>query len=297
MNKGELITALSEMGIERLYGSTLSGLKKKEMEVAFRAIKKGAPRHLSHSQVSTYRKCSMQYYYRYKEKIKSPPGFALTLGSVMDHTENHNYSQKIKSGNDEPLGVLEDVFHEEFEARRDETDWAENDPNVIETTGRSLVRVYTEDLAPVTYPIAVQKEYDIAFSNAPYTFKAFIDLIAVDESDTIIIDNKTSGKTPSQPMVDNMAQLTAYASVWSMIDGRPDGGLPPVGIDALVSTKTPKAVQLRSTRTYEQIQRYWKTVQRVWELIRDGAFVTVEADNWVCNPKWCGYYGICHEEF
>lgn len=304
MTKGEIIAALQSKGLERLYGSTLSALKKKQLEDALAAIRAGAPTHLSHTQVSMFRRCSMQYYWRYIRKMKRPPGANLTLGASVDEAENHNYSQKIESFTDEPLDAIEDVYHEEFEARRDETDWQESDPNEVEDTGRSLLKVYRDELAPGTNPIAVQKEYDVSFGNTPFTFKAFVDLIAFTdppvvhghEKEYTIIDNKTSGKTPPQSMVDRGSQLTAYAGLYQMIDQKTYKAVL-VGLDVLVSTKTPKAVQLRSIRTDTDIQRYWKTVQAVYENIVAGSFVPVEADNWVCDPKWCGYFDTCHEEF
>jgi RecB family exonuclease len=302
MTKAEIISALSAKGIETLYGQTLSALKKKELETAWEAIQKGAPTHLSHTQVSMYRRCSMQYYWRYIRNLTRPPGAAQTLGLSVDTAENHNYSQKIETFTDEPLDVIEDVYHEDFEARKDETDWQDNDPSEVHSKGRGLIKVYRDRLAPVTIPVAVQKEYNVSFGNTPFTFKAFVDLIAWQnegpdwEGEYIIIDNKTSAKTPAQSQIDRGSQLTAYAGVYRMLNGQPDG-FTPVGIDALVSTKEPKAVQLRSTRCEVDIQRYFKTVQAVYENICTGAFVPVEADNWVCDPKWCGYFGICHEEF
>lgn len=303
MNKRQLIATLRKKGIVR-HSRSLSLLKRREIEEIEKAVESGAPDHLSHTQVDMYRRCGLQYFFSYKRGIKNPPGINLTLGKSVEAGIDYNYLEKIETGQDEPLDVLEDVYHEDFEARREDTDWKEDDPDKAEKVGRGLIGVFRDDLAPRTYPVAVQKEYNVEFGNVPYTFKAFIDLIAGTPSDIpgtfnpLIIDHKTAARSPNQGTVDVMDQLTAYAGCYQMVDG----DILPVGIDAMVKTKVPKAVQLRSTRTEEAIKRYWKTVQLIYEGISAGYYPPAQTTtgaqaNWVCSPKFCGYWDTCHEEF
>ena len=46
------------------------------LEVDFNA-KKGMPKHFSASAINTYLRCPTQWYFRYVEWVKSPPGVAI----------------------------------------------------------------------------------------------------------------------------------------------------------------------------------------------------------------------------
>lgn len=305
MKKAEMVAELTERGIDRLYSKQLSKLKKRELEEAYQAITSGAPRHLSHSQVQMYKRCGMQYYFRYIRQMVRPPNAFMTWGGAVDTAENHNYESKIDSGEDEPESVLTDVYAEDFKARKDQTDWQGEKPEDWESNGLGLVKLFRADVAPRTEPIAVQKEYSIEFDNVPFTFLGYADLIAV-ESDIngnglyeVIIDNKCSKRTPPEGLIRIHPQLTAYAACYQAQKGQ----VAAVGLNVLVSRKKEnEAVFQRSIRTEHDINRYWKTVQTVYQSICAGIFVPASEINgsmvnWVCTPERCGWWDICHEEF
>ena len=224
----------------------------------------------------------------------------MTLGSAVDAAANHNYKQKIESGTDEPLSVLTDVFVEDLKQRTDETDWTNATPAETEKDGIGLVGVFHKDLAPKTQPLKVQQRYSIVFGNVPYTFTAFVDLIAEESKQLVVIDNKTSKRAYSDDVVRINPQLTAYAGCVAANEG---GVIPAVGFDLMINRKKDKAaVQYRTTRTEHDVKRYWTVVNYVYDCICKGVYLPANLmhggqANWVCKPEYCGYYELCHTEF
>lgn len=261
------------------------------------------PKHLSYSRLNTYLTCGRRYYYRYiRNLVMPPPGVPLTLGLAIDESINRNYKEKIKSGKDEPLSTLTDVFVEDLRARKDGTDWGDENINSVEKEGVEMVSVFRDELAPgVRNPISVQQKVTIDFENRDWQFVGYIDLIKVDEV-TTIVDHKTSRKKPSAGDTETHPQLTAYASAYQATY---DGPIPDVGIETIVrplKTKPARTFTEYSERKQGQVNRWWRTVDAIYESIMKEVFnpappLVFGQPNRNCTPEMCGYYQTCMKEF
>ena len=58
------------------------------------------PEHYSASQISTYLRCPMVYFYRYIKGLKRPATGHLHLGTAFHYAQEINYKQKIDSRKD-----------------------------------------------------------------------------------------------------------------------------------------------------------------------------------------------------
>lgn len=294
----ELIASLQQKKIDKVYGRSLSRCLKEELEEFDRNTDtwSSKDRHYSHSQADMYRKCGLQYYWRYICGWKSQPNASQTLGGAGDETFNFHYDKKIKTGKDEPLSVLTDYFHENFSGRREETLWGVHDPDEIEGDGLRMIRQFRMDLAPIVIPIDVQWSGDLEFENFDWIWVYKADLIAdLGKGDVALWDNKTSRKSITQKDCDQDDQLTGYDLAYSLKKGKQPALL---GFHAMVALKTKcTATQLETTRTQAQHYRYLREVARCVDGIRKRVFTPAFKKTWVCSRDWCGYYERCHKEF
>lgn len=315
MNKKELMAALHEKDIHKVYGRSLSSALKHELEDYLKNSSQfGNVRHFSASQVNTYDRCPTQYYWRYgPDKLVIPPGAFQATGGAYHKSVEHNHREKIASGKDEPVDVLEDVFVEDLHTREDDTDWSEMSMDECESVGRGLVGVYRTQLAPPIYPLKVEHKFKVEFEDRDWVLTGYIDCVANADGEypelqkdnktvvmvkldtkNLVLDYKTAGKKKNQAEVDADQQLTAYSLAHSIEAGEREGG---VGLAVAVKTKVAKTQILLSTRTEEQHWRYLRKVEEITKAIRAGIFVPTNPTNWQCSEKWCGYYNHCMKEW
>lgn len=303
MTRLELIKALKEKGIDSVYGRSLGSALKRELEdYAQNSGRFGPTRYFSASQVDTYDACPLRYFWRYRMGMKIPPGAFQALGGSYHKAVEHNNREKLQTGTDEPVSILEDVFVEDLRAREQETLWEEAGIAECETLGRGLVRVYSKELAPPVYPKKVEHEFKIEFEDRDWVFGGYIDCVAdldgtyLDEDGpkpavkNLVLDYKTAGKRSNQDDADADQQLTAYSLAHSIETGEREGG---VALAVAVKTKVPKAQILISSRTPDQHWRYLRKVEELTKAIRAGVFVPTNPRNWQCSRRWCGYFDHC----
>jgi len=245
-------------------------------------------KHLSYSQINTYRTCGMRYYFRYVLGKKIPPPWTFALGKSCDESLSYNYKQKIQTKKDLPLKEILEAYDFAFEVQRQqEVDWQDKKPGVVKDIGVKLVSLYHKERCPLVQPIAVQDKVEIYFENVDYYFIAYPDLI---DSKKTIVDLKTTSRTPNGREAITSEQLTAYSLAYRVKYGKPEAG---VRLEYLVNIKEPKIVLLEAKRTSEEIDHFLETVARVAEGIEKEVFVPTSENSIFCNPRSCGYYQLC----
>jgi hypothetical protein len=104
-------------------------------------------------------------------------------------------------------------------------------------------------------------------------------------------DTKTSkkSKSPNDVLIDD--QLTAYSAASMVIDGRlPDK----VRFDVLVDLKGGVKPQLlESYRTEQDVDVYLNRVANLVANVQQGSFTPTPETSWWCDPRYCGFTGIC----
>lgn len=244
--------------------------------------------HISVTQINMYLRCPAQFYFRYVEGLKMPPTGALTLGKSIHAAFEHNYKQKIETHKDLPVKDVQEVFADDFDRSIPETQLEEGETaSGLKDQGVNLVKVYQTTHAPTIQPIAAEQEFTI---DVGIPLLGYIDVIT-DKKE--IIDHKVYGKTPTQDKVNKNLQLTAYALAYKTMYGQNPSMM---ALDCLIKNKEPKIVRLSTTTNEASMQRFIKIAQKVKSAVESEIFYPNE-DNFLCSPKYCGYWNLCHKEF
>jgi hypothetical protein len=246
--------------------------------------------YLSNSQLNTLARCSMQYFFRYVEGIKSPPGVQLILGKGVHSSVETNLKAKMAG----TALALEAVTQAAAEATRQE--WAREAPlltdddreagadNVLGRTidtAVALASLHAKQVAPAIAPVAIEAGFTIELPGFPFDLVGYKD---VEEADRVR-DTKTTGKHPKEGSADESTQLTLYH-----MESAARGVAVDVQLDYLVSGARPRYVPQASKRTVDDHVRLLRRIEVYAAQIESGIFPPTDPGNWCCSAKWCGYY-------
>jgi putative RecB family exonuclease len=246
--------------------------------------------HLSFSQINMFLRCPKQYEYRYILGKKIPPSGAMAQSSAWHSAVQVNYEQKIGTSEDLPEEEALSIFSDEFDRRFNEEEVRlEPEENVgkLKDQGVDITRTYHSVIAPTVDPRWVEKEFRVSLGDEfPYDLLGYWDCV---ETDGVIVDSKAYKKTPTQFDLDKDLQFTTYSAAYRISEQVTETGM---RMDIMVKNKKPKAVQLYTTRTNEQIKWYFSLVEKVVMAIKAGNFFP-NPSGWHCSPKFCGYWSNC----
>ena len=241
-------------------------------------------------------RCGIQFERRYLNGEKLPPGVAITIGSAVDRTVTDDLSRKIESGELLPAEAIRDYARDHCSELWDrgielEDEYAELGADKARATAIdasvALASLHHEKAAPRIEPTHVQRRWTLDISGFALQLAGAID---IQEGLTAIRDTKTSGKSPNAGAADRSLQLTTYCLAVRQHDGRvPDK----VALDYLVRTKTPKLVQLESTRTDAHFRHLFARIEQAARCIESGIFTPADPDHWACSKQFCGYWQTC----
>jgi len=177
-------------------------------------------------------------------------------------------------------------FSTVWDVESKETDFKPDEvPGKLKDEGIKLVGKYLENIAHKIKPKEIEKGFELAFDNVPYTLKGVIDLI---EEDGTIVDHKCSKRSPSQIDIDRDIQVSAYHLGYKSLFGRDPKGL---RYDYVVRNKTPKTVQCTTKRSQEALNRFLKLVGHVSKAIENDIYYPNES--MMCST--CGYKDLCRK--
>lgn len=240
--------------------------------------------YLSPTQVNMYLRCPKQYEFRYVQGLKIPPAAKMIEGSCMHKALDHNNSNFIDNEENLPSGELYEVFADTFSDAQDTIgDWGEDNESTIMSRGQEGLKRYCGGVAKQYRPHRSEKKVTPKIEKIP--FLAFIDTIGTfaGSKQRVVVDYKVSGKAKSQAEVDNNLQLWVYMEAEKLRD-------------SALCVFTPKKIDVKvSSMQYSQ-----HTQNRLHLIVKDtaaaisaGNFPRCGPDNYLCNPKWCGYYDRC----
>lgn len=248
--------------------------------------------HLSVSQINTYLRCPLQYYFSYIRGIKNPPKAVLILGSSVHKALEFNYKQKIKSHKDLKGKDVLECFDQEFKDRESGVEWnkEKEKKEIYKGQGLKLLEKYQEEIAPTIQPLMVEKKYEIQLDGLNQTFMSFIDLVDINR---VITEHKTTARTPNAISGPHLTQMIAYSMIFQASETEKESKSK---IHYLVKTKEPKFVAYEKKVTLKETQRFLKLVSSVAKAINDQNFYP-NSHNFMCTKNGCGYWDICHKEF
>jgi hypothetical protein len=258
--------------------------------------------HLSPSQINTFKRCQAVWYFRYIKGIKTPPSAAMMLGSCFDDAVSTNYDQKIQTKEDMKTDDVIDAFNKSFGIRKDETDFTLDSKEDTRNDGQRLIKEYQREVAPSIQPTAVQRRYDLKFEGVDWKLVAISDV----ETEDLIIDNKTSARSPAEDKKnggytlspDHLFQIYTYGIARMKIDRV----VPKLRIDYSIRTKVAKIIQaIVKDITQPDIDYFNKITgitYRQMELLRQDIMPPLpDRGNMLCSKRHCGYWQECQKLF
>ncbi len=233
--------------------------------------------YLSVSQINQYRRCSMQYFFRYIQDIKIPPNSNLVVGSCLHKALEFNFFQKIESKQDRPVQEILKAFSKEFETKKlgvqQEKDWS---PDEEEKKAHELLELYIKDYAPAIQPVLVEAPFIIYVEGIK--IKGRMDL-ATDEK--LVLDFKSAAKSYQEDAAQDDLQLMTYALAFKEMTGFEAAS---AGFDVLIKTKKAKIQQVR-TKEFN-FERFTAIVLQVNDAITQGIFFPCDQSQ-ACS--YCDY--------
>ena len=243
---------------------------------------------LSHTSVDMMGRCPRQFFYRYIEGLKVPPGSAFAFGLSYHHAIGENFVYKIDNKANMPLEAVRSIFSDQYEREADQVDWLfeDADRGKLKDVGLSLVSLYMTHLAPIRNPKAVELEFDVVVPYVERRFRGRIDYV---DHEGIYIDHKTSSRKWNQGRADTSLQVNAYYLAAQIEKSETSGFC----FDIAVKKKEPEVQTVQTHRSEMQIQEYIDRLQDVEKLINAEIFPKCDPGNWLCSQRWCGYYPSC----
>ncbi len=169
----------------------------------------GLPQHLSAQQIGMYQRCPEQYRRRYLLGVKERPSAAVVWGRADHAAHELNFTQKIESHEDLPVGDVEDAFVDAFDRAvdeyGDEVEWDEK-PAEVKDAGVRLVAVYHTVVSPRVQPTTVEREFSLAVPGVPVPLVGRVDLETAESA----IERKTSRAMTREPKPEWRVQGLLY---------------------------------------------------------------------------------------
>lgn len=254
---------------------------------------------LSPTQIDMYLRCPLQYYHRYIEGAKEPPGVALIEGSSHHAGLEMNNNHKVVAHEDLPIHRIVERFEDEFSTRKkDITDWQGETTESIINRGRKIVKTYLNDFAPHLQPELVEHEFKLKVGAVPVIGYMDVagDFSIGDDGPTrkVAIDYKVVARAKSAAEVEGSVQLGFYG--WGLRDllSQKEVG---AGFCCLKKTKTPSVEWQPTKITTGRLRWLRHIVTHVAFGIQSGSFPPCDPCSWCCCPRFCGFYAQCRGKY
>lgn len=258
---------------------------------------------LSPSQESTLANCGQQYAFRYVEKRRVAPGFAMFRGRAVHSGVETNMLHKMQTGEVMPVADVKDAARAALDTEISSGEAVldgdyqgmslKDAKGVLTDEVVGLSGLHAEELAPIIQPTAIEVRVEMAPSELmPFQYVGVLDLI---DGSTKIRDTKTKRASPPKTQAAKSPQLSSYAMLFLAKYGKLPSEL---DLDVLIRTpgrgEVKKVIQ-PTTRDSEDVQIAIRRSQRAAEVIESERFLPASPDSWICDVKWCGYAreGIC----
>jgi len=250
-------------------------------------------RALSYSSLNAWSLCPERWRRAYLEGERIPPGIAAHRGKGVHKSAEYNFKQKITSGRDEPLDVLQDVARDSFmdSARRgtfvppaEQSSFKNDIAAALDIAVKVMTKNFREIVAPSVQPALVEKKITLDLPQLPLPFTCILDVYTTDQW---WLDIKTS--TNKWPESKGQTDLQATVN-WALL--KAFLGEEPKRMSYEIFT--PKVHQpLGVTRGMADVHALIQRSQSMLACIKAGTFIPCDPNAWVCSPRWCGYFWTC----
>jgi len=251
---------------------------------------------LSPSKIQTYMTCPLSYYYRYIEKIPTITNGRAWMGSAV----HYGIEQAWKERNNE-VGL--EAYFKKFRAQEQEINWQEEEPQIVENEGLSILKRYllssefnnleilnTEVNININFKIEPDKKsinlfYPVKDSEELNNDKIICYIDAVIPQG--ILDWKTTKKKWTQDQVERNNQFAIYALAYSYLTGQTEV---PIQAHILISKKEPEIQILETKKTQEDFKITRQIIFQIIKAIQNEIFYP--NPNMLCE-NYCDYKSLC----
>lgn len=249
---------------------------------------------LSQSMIGQWGRCPEQVRRRWIEGDIIPPGIAARIGSGVHKGAEINHAQKIHTGIDEPLDVIQDAARDEYVRRVNDGVFfpVEELPTAKKQLSEgvdmvtALAWLYRESLAPLVNPVAVERVITLE-DDLPLPLRGIVDVYTHDKW---LPDIKTAARKWPQSSADSSIQATLYRQLIKEEFGEyPEK----ISFEVFTKGKKPAHHSIETTREAADYEILKLRIHSVMKSINAGIFPPAEAGHWCCSRRWCGYYYSC----
>lgn len=254
--------------------------------------------HISITQVGMYSRCGEQFRRRYVEKEIIPPGIAAIKGISVHKGAEFNFSQKIQSKKDKPVGDVVDYAVATFEGQIENEgvtlspDEKVRGQKVVKDEAKDrtakMASVLMTQVAPRYQPIAVEEKVTVPLPTSSHDLKGVIDLEAEGGK---IVDLKTSARAWNQERVDKSMQLPFYGMMKRALTGKDPES---VVVENIVEGSKMANLTFSRKIGMEDYQAIIRRLNRILDGINKEIYTPANPEtSWWCSEAWCGYWSSC----
>ncbi|MCK5612614.1 PD-(D/E)XK nuclease family protein [Candidatus Pacearchaeota archaeon] len=255
--------------------------------------------HLSPSAIGMYLRCPFQYFKRYVEGKKRPPGVSMAEGTSHHATCEFNSLKKRKTGKDRSEKQVIEHFCDHFHDNRKEIgDWEGMKERDILLRGKKLQKAYINNFAPRFKPHLIEHEFVLMVG--PVKILCYMDaagtltpILKKKPEKNIVCDYKTASRSKSDKELEHSFQLSTYG-VCEMANRSTRDDFPDVGFCIFKKIKIP-VIEWQSVKFNASRMKWFViTTLSVANAISRGSFPVCDpVYNFLCSPQWCGYWDEC----
>lgn len=254
--------------------------------------------YFSPTQLDMLTRCGEQYRRRYIEGEKIPPGAALLQGAAMHDVAATNFRQKIYSARDLKVDDMVEMADANFTSKlAGEGIWLSAEERsrgqdvVIEESrarARGFAQIHAQQQAPDYQPEMVEERHQIELPG-PYDLLGILDLA---DNKKRLVDLKTASRKKYGDDAEKSVQLTVYAAIYRQKRGEMPSE---IRLDVAVQTAAGNCSRqvLATTRARGDFEALINRINTAARIVQAGAFMPAEPGNWICSPKFCGYWDTC----
>ena len=233
--------------------------------------------YISHSAISTFQRCALQYKFKYLDGLPElTVSASLVFGGAVHSALEHHFQELLAGSAAPSLDVLLDVYQESWKARSEEYEEVRfGKGETVDSLSHLADRMLAAFLAsPAAVPegtiLGVEEELRCSvLSNTP-DLLARIDLITQTDDALVITDFKTARSRWSAGQAENSAeQLLLYGELARRLI--PNRGIR-VRYLVLTKTKTPAIDSHVVTVNADRVYRTLRAIEQTWLAIQSGCF-------------------------
>lgn len=250
--------------------------------------------YVSPSQITSYLRCPMQFFFSYVANIKMKPLLRMTKGSGVHKGVEISLKEKLVTGRPAPDSVVEDAAVQDFRQRLQHTYLEDTEAKNLDKDTRAvatLAKGLNRESVPVIEPVLVEEKIGVALSLPDEDGNEIdVDVLAYPDAVTMdarIVDFKVRARKVTPASIQKDIQLNLYKAVVEADKGIPVSGLEQhIAVDS--SIPEVQRISIEKPNSQEAVQ----VAAQVATNIMRGQFYP-RFDWNVCS--WCGYRRLCWE--